>query len=512
MNSYKKNVGQRVVAVILTLLLVVTIIPVQAVSAATKKATKVTINNAIEVMNVGTNYTLKSTVAPQSATSKVTYTSSNKKVATVTKDGVIKAKKSGWVTITAKTSNGKKDQCKILVVSKYGYTSLQSKVNLMLKADNIKYITINNPEKETTYKIKLGTYKDKTLAVNAPNSDVSNYAKFKKIKLVDVKNGTWNEFAQGNSFVITDDEFSFNVKRSAIVSSLNVKNTTNATITVDGKVKKLTTSGADSTLNLVVNNEIETIVITEKANLMLSGKADTVNVVVKAGAEGTTIKAENPDVIKLDNQSKEEILVNGENNSSNNTGDNNSNLTPGGSPSGSTGGTSSVNEKLTGEYKNGNTIFTVPAGITVDNVTGLAATATRNTTSITRQFTASELTQIKEIYTMHQTYANKWADASWTGTTKQNESGTAIVTVEGLVNNARKVTVKVTESGKTYKGTAYVTATNAASQFDITAQIDSVNILLKDSVKFTIDTNSRTVTVEDYNLSDNVTIEVTYTR
>ena len=61
---------------------------------------------------------LKATVGPKSAGNKtVKWTSSNKKVATVTSKGVVKAKKEGTVTITAtaKDGSGKKATCKITV-------------------------------------------------------------------------------------------------------------------------------------------------------------------------------------------------------------------------------------------------------------------------------------------------------------------------------------------------------------------------------------------------------------
>ena len=52
---------------------------------------------------------------PISATEKITWTSSNKKVATVSSKGKVTAKKAGTATITAKTSNGKKATCKVTV-------------------------------------------------------------------------------------------------------------------------------------------------------------------------------------------------------------------------------------------------------------------------------------------------------------------------------------------------------------------------------------------------------------
>ena len=57
---------------------------------------------------------LKATL-DKNATDKVTWSSSNKKVATVDKNGVVTAVKKGTVTITAKTSGGKKATCKVTV-------------------------------------------------------------------------------------------------------------------------------------------------------------------------------------------------------------------------------------------------------------------------------------------------------------------------------------------------------------------------------------------------------------
>ena len=52
---------------------------------------------------------------PISATEKITWTSSNTKVATVNSKGKVTAKKAGTTTITARTSNGKKVTCKVTV-------------------------------------------------------------------------------------------------------------------------------------------------------------------------------------------------------------------------------------------------------------------------------------------------------------------------------------------------------------------------------------------------------------
>ena len=79
--------------------------------------TSVTLNKTKATLKTGKKLKLKATVAPKFATNKaVTWSSSNKKVATVSKNGVVTAKKKGKCTITVKTADGKKKSCKITVV------------------------------------------------------------------------------------------------------------------------------------------------------------------------------------------------------------------------------------------------------------------------------------------------------------------------------------------------------------------------------------------------------------
>lgn len=59
--------------------------------------------------------TLKATIKPAKATSKITWETSNKNVATVDSKGKITAKSPGSCTITVKTENGKKATCKVKV-------------------------------------------------------------------------------------------------------------------------------------------------------------------------------------------------------------------------------------------------------------------------------------------------------------------------------------------------------------------------------------------------------------
>ena len=78
---------------------------------------KVKLNKKKLVIEKGKRYTLKSKVRPKEATTqKVYWKSSNKKVATVSKKGIVKARKKGKCTITVITKDrNKKAKCKVTV-------------------------------------------------------------------------------------------------------------------------------------------------------------------------------------------------------------------------------------------------------------------------------------------------------------------------------------------------------------------------------------------------------------
>lgn len=79
------------------------------------KAKKVVINKKRIVLKKGKKVKLKAKLKPANATEKVTFKSSNKKVAKVTKKGVVKAVKKGKCKITVKTASGKKAVVKVTV-------------------------------------------------------------------------------------------------------------------------------------------------------------------------------------------------------------------------------------------------------------------------------------------------------------------------------------------------------------------------------------------------------------
>ena len=83
------------------------------VKKAPKKIQKVT--PAKKTLKVKKSFTIKVTLPKGTASNKITYTSSNKKVATVNSKGKVTAKKKGTAKITVKTFNGKKKVIKVTV-------------------------------------------------------------------------------------------------------------------------------------------------------------------------------------------------------------------------------------------------------------------------------------------------------------------------------------------------------------------------------------------------------------
>lgn len=89
--------------------------PAEKPDKKTVKAKKVVVNKKRIVLKKDKKVKLKVKLKPANATEKVIFKSSNKKVAKVTKNGVVKAVKKGKCKITVKTASGKKAVVKVTV-------------------------------------------------------------------------------------------------------------------------------------------------------------------------------------------------------------------------------------------------------------------------------------------------------------------------------------------------------------------------------------------------------------
>ncbi len=86
------------------------------VTAKTIAVTGITLDKTNATVKVNSTIELKATITPSGATDKtITWTSSNKNIATVSSSGVVTGVKEGNATITAKSSNGKTATCAISV-------------------------------------------------------------------------------------------------------------------------------------------------------------------------------------------------------------------------------------------------------------------------------------------------------------------------------------------------------------------------------------------------------------
>ena len=146
------------------------------------KVTNVKLNKTTANLYMGKSeaITLKATIEPSNATNqKVTWTSSNKEVATVDENGKVKAKKNGTATITAKVDN-KEIKCKIKVTTPATSIKL-NKTSMEIKFDKTKTTTL-----KATILPKTTT--DKTITWTSSNKEVAIVDK--KGKVTAKKEGT----------------------------------------------------------------------------------------------------------------------------------------------------------------------------------------------------------------------------------------------------------------------------------------------------------------------------------
>ncbi|WP_394917211.1 family 78 glycoside hydrolase catalytic domain [uncultured Robinsoniella sp.] len=136
------------------------------ITVTTVKAKKISLNKKSKTIYKGKTYQLKSSLKPSNATDKVTWTSSKKSVATVTQNGLVKAKKDGQTTITAKISGKKKITCRITVKE---VKAKKVKMNLhkkTLKADKTLQLKATVTPKNSTDTLKWESSNKKAAKVS----------------------------------------------------------------------------------------------------------------------------------------------------------------------------------------------------------------------------------------------------------------------------------------------------------------------------------------------------------
>ena len=143
---------------------------------AVVKASKVKLSHSKITIQKGKKYTwLKAVVSPKNTTNKnLTWSSSDKKVASVNSKGVVTAKKEGTVTIKVKTANGKKDSVRVKVVNKKikaSKISMDKKAN-MKKGGKLKLSAVVKPVNAANKKVTWTT-SDHRIATVSPKGVVT---------------------------------------------------------------------------------------------------------------------------------------------------------------------------------------------------------------------------------------------------------------------------------------------------------------------------------------------------
>lgn len=246
------------------------------------KATSIKLNTTSKSIVKGSSFTLTSTVAPSNASNKkVTYKSSNTKVATVDANGKVTAVAAGTATITATTADGSKKSatCKVTVTNPVKVTSL--KLNA----------TSKSIVKGYTFDLKA------TIApTNATNKNVSYTSSNTKVATVDA-NGKIKAVAAGTATITVTTKDGTNKKATCKVTVTNpvkvtsVKlNVTSSKLTVGKTLQlKATIAPANATVKNVTFKSSNTKVATVDANGKVIAKGAGTAVITVTSKDGSKI-------------------------------------------------------------------------------------------------------------------------------------------------------------------------------------------------------------------------------
>lgn len=250
------------------------IIPVSSVSLNPEKHTFKTI---------GDSKTLTATILPRDATNKgLEWTSSNKKVATVSSDGVVKAIGNGTATITVKTQDqGKTATCAITVA--------QTVTEITLNKDKL---SLHEGKTETlTAKISPSNANNKTLTWRSSDTKIATVDKNGKVAAVSKGKATITATAtDGSKVSATCDVEVIRPITSIVPDKTSIIISTNQTESITAKVTPSTASNK----NLIwssSNPSVVAIYNTSGSSAWIQGKAvGTATITAKAN-DGSGVSA-----------------------------------------------------------------------------------------------------------------------------------------------------------------------------------------------------------------------------
>ena len=215
---------------------------------------------------------------------------------------------SKWYQINVKDSEGK------------AVVSNKEHLEKALAADNLKEITLTT-KKDINLTIKESDYSNKTFIVNAPNAEIENFAVFKSVVIEAIKENTWSENAQGNSFHITSIKIRIIVNGQAIIQNVIIdREDTEIEIEIEGTIQRITVlqpaelnlSGDGEQVPITIEKTGKGTSITTSIPLKIRTEGDT-KVKVLPGAEGTRIEKTNKDIkVDVENKSKQPVYITSE--------------------------------------------------------------------------------------------------------------------------------------------------------------------------------------------------------
>ncbi len=190
----------------------------------------VTLNKKKATMQVGKKLPLTATVSPTMADNKkVTWKSSNKKIASVNAKGEVTAKKAGWAVITATSVDGKKSgSCEVTVTeTKYGNTqTATSKPTLYIETEGMGSIewTVSNLEEYNGFILYLNgkKYKNYTCRTRC-GATLKELKKLKVNKTYKIKVRTYLKAGSKTTYSNMSDEQTYKAGKININANV-VKN------------------------------------------------------------------------------------------------------------------------------------------------------------------------------------------------------------------------------------------------------------------------------------------------
>lgn len=241
----------------------------------TPSVTGVTLNKTSVALTEGNTTTLTATVSPSGANNKVTWTTSNSSVATVSSTGKVTAKKAGTATITAKTADGSyKATCTVTVTKKKVTGVTLNKTSVALMKGSTTTLTATVSPTGTNSSVIWSSSNSSVASVSSTGKVTAKSAGTANIIVTTVEGGY-----TAVCTVIVSEKAVTGVKLNKTSLALNVGSTSTLTATVSptGANSSVTWSSSDPS--------VATVSSTGKVTAL---KAGTATIIVKTVSGGYT--------------------------------------------------------------------------------------------------------------------------------------------------------------------------------------------------------------------------------